>query len=58
MSGLDATGGVRRAHARLHRAKRVFDGLATLAHSQRISIKALLHSVEQMLVLPSGDPSL
>jgi transposase len=33
---------VRRAHARLHRAERVLDGLATLAHSARVRIKALL----------------
>jgi hypothetical protein len=46
------------AHARLHRAERVLDSLATLAHSERVRIKALLDSVEQMLVLPSRDPSL
>jgi hypothetical protein len=49
---------VRRAHARLHRAERVLDSLATLAHSERFRVKALLHSVKQMLVLPSRDHSL
>jgi hypothetical protein len=44
---------VRRAHAGLHGAERVFDGLTTLAHGERVRIKALLHSVEQMLVLPT-----
>ncbi|SHK60863.1 hypothetical protein SAMN05444321_0032 [Bradyrhizobium lablabi] len=29
----------------------MLDGLATLAHGERVRIKALLHSIEQMLVL-------
>src|SRR5271156_5123695 len=36
----------------------MLDCLATLAHSERVRIKALLHSVEQMLMLPSWKPSL
>jgi hypothetical protein len=30
----------------------MLDGLATLAHGERVRIKVLLHSVEQMFVLP------
>jgi hypothetical protein len=41
------------SHAGLHRAERMLDGLTALAHSERVLIKALLHSIEQMLVLPS-----
>jgi hypothetical protein len=32
--------------------------LATYAHGLCVCIKALLHSVEQMLMLPSWNPSL
>jgi hypothetical protein len=39
-------------------AERVFDRLAALTHGLRIRIKALLHGVEQMLVLPARDPPL
>jgi hypothetical protein len=36
----------------------VFDCFATLAHGLGVCIKALLHSFEQMLMLPSWNPSL
>jgi hypothetical protein len=36
----------------------MFDGLATLAHRLRVRIKALLHGIEQMLVLPPCNPPL
>lgn len=49
---------VRRSHSGLHRAERMLNGLATLAHSERVCIKALLHSIEQMLMLPSWNPPL
>ena len=49
---------MRRTHAGLHCAERMLDGLAALAHGQRVRIKALLHSIEQMLVLPPRNPSL
>jgi hypothetical protein len=42
----------------LHRAERMLDCLATLAHGLWICIKALLHSFEQMLMLPSWNPPL
>ena len=45
--------GVRRPHAGFHRAERMFDRLATLAHGLWVCIKPLLHSFEQMLMLPS-----
>jgi hypothetical protein len=49
---------VRRSHASLHRAERMLDCLATKAHSERVRIEPMLHDVEQILVLPSRDPSL
>jgi hypothetical protein len=49
---------VRRSHAGLHRAERMFDGLSTLAHGVWIRIEALLHGFEQMLMLPSCNPPL
>ena len=49
---------VRRSHACLHGAERMLDSLATKAHSERVRIEPLLHGVEQILVLPSRDPSL
>src|SRR5579872_3149123 len=49
---------VRRTHARVHRTKRMFDGLAALTHGFLVRIKALLHGFERMLVLPSGDTPL
>src|SRR5262245_33106929 len=36
----------------------MFDCLAALTHGVRVRIKALLHGVEQMLVLPPRDPPL
>ena len=47
-----------RSHAGLHRAERMLNCLSTLAHGLWISIKALLHSFEQMLILPSWNPPL
>ena len=47
-----------RPHAGLYRAERMLDRLATLAHGERVRIKALLHGVEQMLMLPSWNPPL
>src|SRR5258705_6579965 len=47
-----------RSHASFHRAERMLDRLATLAHGLWVCIKALLHSLEQMLMLPSGNPPL
>src|SRR5258708_23307047 len=47
-----------RPHAGLHRAERMLDCLATLAHGLSVCIKALLHSFEQMLMLPSRNPPL
>src|SRR5262249_26975148 len=47
-----------RSHSCLHRAERMLDSLATKAHSERVRIEPLLHGVEQVLVLPSRDPSL
>ena len=45
-------------HAGLHRAERMLDGLETLAHGERVRIKALLHGIEQVLMLPSWNPPL
>ena len=39
-------------------AKRVLDRLAPLAHLLRMLVEPALHRVENMLVLPSGDPAL
>jgi hypothetical protein len=36
----------------------MLDRLATLAHGLWVCIKALLHSFEQMLMLPSRSPPL
>src|SRR4030095_9641287 len=47
-----------RSHAGLHRAERMLDRLPTLAHGLWGCIKALLHSFEQMLMLPSQNPPL
>src|SRR5258705_4827835 len=47
-----------RSHAGLHRAERMLDRLATQAHGLWVCIKALLHSCEQMLMLPSWNPPL
>jgi hypothetical protein len=42
-----------RSHAGLHGAERMLDCFATLTHGVRGYIKAMLHSLEQMLMLPS-----
>jgi hypothetical protein len=34
----------------------MLDGLATLTHSHRVRIKALLHSIEQMRTHPAKAP--
>src|SRR6478735_9040428 len=47
-----------RSHAGLHGAERMLNRLATHAHGLYVCIKALLHSFEQMLMLPSWNPSL
>src|SRR5438105_848086 len=47
-----------RSHTGLHRAERMLDRLATLAHGERVRIKALPHGIEQVLMLPSWDPPL
>jgi hypothetical protein len=39
---------VRRPHAGFHRAKRMFDRLAPLPHSQRIVVNAPLHFFQRM----------
>jgi hypothetical protein len=44
--------------AGLHRAERMLDRLSTLAHGLWVCIKAPLHSLEQILVLPSRNPPL
>jgi hypothetical protein len=49
---------VRRPHAGFHRAERMLDCLPALAHRFGVCIKALLHSFEQMLILPSRNPPL
>ena len=36
----------------------MLDRLATLAHGERVRIKALLHGIEQVLMLPSWNPPL
>jgi hypothetical protein len=49
---------VYRAHAGLHRAERELDCLSALTHGFRVCVKAQLHSLEQMLVLPTCNPLL
>jgi hypothetical protein len=34
----------------------MLDRLATQAHGERVHIEALLHCIDQVLVLPSRDP--
>jgi hypothetical protein len=46
------------AHAHLDRAKRMFDGLPTLAHRLRVLIEPLLNSFQNLLVLPAADATL
>jgi hypothetical protein len=47
-----------RSHAGLHRAERMLDCLSTLAHGLWVCVEALLHSFEQMFMLPSWNPPL
>ena len=47
-----------RPHPGLHGAEWVLDCLSTLAHRLWVCVKALLHSLEQMLVLPPCNPPL
>ena len=49
---------VRRTHPHLERAEGALDRLTTHAHRLRVLIETLLHSVEQVFVLPSRDASL
>src|SRR6266513_1908874 len=46
---------VRRAHPHLERAERMLDCLTALAHCLRVRIETLLHSFEQVFVLPSRN---
>jgi hypothetical protein len=46
------------AHPSLDRAKGMLDRLAPLAHLFRMFVEPALHSFENVLVLPSGDPTL
>ena len=49
---------MRRTHTCLHRAERVLDRLAPLAHGLRVRVEPALHRVQQVLVLPSRDAPL
>src|SRR5207244_6515468 len=49
---------VRRAHPHLERAEGMLDRLTALAHCLRVLIETLLHSFEQVFVLPSRDAPL
>ena len=49
---------VRRPHSHLQRAEGMFDCLATLAHSLRVFVEALLDGFQYMLMLPPGNASL
>ena len=49
---------VRRPHPHLERAEWVLDRLTAHAHRLRVLIETLLHSFEQVFVLPSRDASL
>src|SRR5712664_2821413 len=46
------------AHPSLDRAEGVLDGLAPLAHLLRMLVEPTLHRLENVFMLPSGDPSL
>jgi hypothetical protein len=46
------------SHPGLDGAERVLDRLTTLAHLLRMFVEPTLHRVENVLMLPSGDPSL
>jgi hypothetical protein len=47
---------VGRPRAGLHRGERMLDRLATYTHGLGRGIKALVHSFEQMLMLPTWNP--
>ena len=49
---------VRCAHPGLDRAEGMLNRLAPLAHLLRMLVEPALHRLENMLMLPSGDPSL
>jgi hypothetical protein len=49
---------VYRLQASLHRSERMLDCRSTLAHGLWVCIKALLHSLEQMRMLPARNPAL
>jgi hypothetical protein len=46
------------SHPRLESAERVFDGLPPDSHGVRRPIEALLHRVDDGLMLPAFDPTL
>jgi len=46
------------AHPGLDRAEGMLDRLAPLAHFLRMLVEPALHCLENVLMLPSGDPSL
>ena len=49
---------VRRSHPGLDRAERVFDGRAAQTHQGGVAVHTIVHRLDQMLVLPAGDPAL
>src|SRR5262245_22549964 len=49
---------MRGAHPHLQRGERMLGCLAPLAHRLRVLIETLLHGLEHVLVLPSGDAPL
>ena len=46
------------SHPGFDRAKGMLDRLAPLAHLFRMFVEPALHCIENVLMLPSGDPSL
>ncbi len=46
------------SHPGLDRAEGMLDRLAPLAHLLRMLVEPALHRLENVLMLPSGDPSL
>jgi hypothetical protein len=46
------------SHPRLERPKRMLDRLAPLAHFFRVLVEPALDGFENMLMLPTRDPSL
>ena len=49
---------VRRSHPRFYRTEGMLDRLAPLAHLLRAFVEPALHRLENVLMLPPGDPSL